>query len=158
MLPKKNVRELLQKVARRKARSELIYEAQTGWTEDRKVFVLSDGAIGATKQRILGVNQRSGATHASGRLGAAGTWKSWRSTVGKATRSSSILMCGACTAFAAPLLSIVGAQSFTICIAGPSRSGKSITALVAGSVIGIGTASDLITWNITDARLPAIAY
>jgi putative DNA primase/helicase len=153
ILPKKNVREFLRAVAGRKAPTDLVYEAQTGWSEDRKLFVLNDGAIGATKQRILGVNQGSGAADASGRLSVAGSWKSWRSTVGKATRSSSILMCGACAAFAAPLLSIAGSQSFTICIAGPSRSGKSITALVAGSIIGIGKASDFITWNITDARL-----
>ena len=40
-----------------------------------------------------------------------------------------------------------------ICIVGPSRSGKSIATLMAGSVIGIGKGSDLVTWNITDARL-----
>jgi len=40
-----------------------------------------------------------------------------------------------------------------ICIVGPSRSGKSIATLAAGSVIGIGKASDFVTWNITDARL-----
>ena len=102
VLPKKNVRDFLRAVAGRKAPVEYVYEAQTGWTEDRKLFVLNDGAIGSTKQRILGVNQGSGAADASGRLSVAGSWKSWRSTVGKATRSSSILMCGACTAFAAP--------------------------------------------------------
>lgn len=153
ILPKKDIRDFLKSVAGRKAPVELTYEAQTGWSESRKLFVLNDGAIGATKQRILGVKQGSGAGKASGRLSSSGTWKSWRSTIGKATRFSSLLMCGACTAFAAPLLSIVGSQSFTICIAGPSRSGKSITALVAGSIIGIGKASDFITWNITDARL-----
>jgi putative DNA primase/helicase len=153
ILPKKNVRDFLKAVAGRKAPLELTYEAQTGWTDDRKLFVLNDGVIGRSTERILGVNQGSAAGDASGRLSTSGTWKSWRSTVGKAARSSSILMCGACTAFAAPLLSLAGIQSFTICIAGPSRSGKSITALVAGSVIGIGKTSDFITWNITDARL-----
>jgi hypothetical protein len=153
ILPKKNVRDFLKAVAGRKAPTELTYEARTGWTEDRKLFVLNDGIIGRSKDRILGVNQGSAAGDASGRLSTAGTWQSWRSTVGKAARSSSTLMCGACTAFAAPLLSIAGLQSFTICIVGPSRSGKSITALVAGSIIGIGRVSDFITWNITDARL-----
>ena len=153
ILPKKNVRDFLKAVAGRKAPKELTYEAQTGWTDDRKLFVLNDGVIGRSTERILGVNQGSAAGDASGRLSTSGTWKSWRSTVGKAARSSSILMCGACTAFAAPLLSIAGIQSFTICIVGPSRSGKSITALIAGSVIGIGKTSDFITWNITDARL-----
>ena len=153
ILPKHNTRDFLRAVARRKAPLELIYEAQTGWTEDRKLFVLNDGVIGKSKQRILGVNQARTADDASGRLSVAGDWKRWRSTVGKAAGLSSILMCSVCTAFAAPLLSLAGCQSFMICIVGPSRSGKSIATLAAGSVIGIGKAADLVTWNITDARL-----
>ena len=153
ILPKHKTREFLRSVAGRKARLDLIYESQTGWTEDRKLFVLHDGVIGRSKERILGVNQTNAAGDASGRLSVAGNWKRWRSTVGKAAGLSSILMCGVCTAFAAPLLSLAGCQSFMICIVGPSRSGKSITALAAGSVIGIGKVSDLVTWNITDARL-----
>jgi putative DNA primase/helicase len=153
ILPKHKTREFLRSVTGRKARLDLIYESQTGWTEDRKLFVLHDGVIGRSKERILGVNQAQAAEDASGRLTVAGNWKRWRATVGKAAGLSSILMCGVCTAFAAPLLSLVGCQSFMICMVGPSRSGKSITELVAGSVIGIGKVSDLVTWNITDARL-----
>jgi putative DNA primase/helicase len=153
ILPKHKTREFLRSVAGRKAPLNLIYESQTGWTEDRKLFVLHDGVIGRSKERILGINQAQAAGDASGHLTVAGNWKRWRSTVGKAAGLSSILMCGVCTAFAAPLLSLVGYQSFMICIVGPSRSGKSITALTAGSVIGIGKVSDLVTWNITDARL-----
>jgi uncharacterized protein (DUF927 family) len=153
ILPKHNTRDFLRAVAHRKAPLELVYEAQTGWTEDRKLFVLNDGVIGKSKQRILGVNLGRAADDASGRLSVAGDWKRWRSTVGKVARLSSILMCSVCTAFAAPLLSLAGCQSFMICIVGPSRSGKSIATLAAGSVIGIGKASDLVTWNITDARL-----
>lgn len=153
ILPKANTKDFLRAVALRKAPLELIYESQTGWTEDRKLFVLNDGVIGKSKQRILGVNQARAADDASGRLSVAGDWKRWRSTVGKAAGLSSILMCSVSTAFAAPLLSLAGCQSFMICIVGPSRSGKSIATLAAGSVIGIGKASDLVTWNITDARL-----
>ncbi len=152
ILPRHNTRELLQAVAHRKAPVELVYEAQTGWSDDRKLFVLNDGVIGKANQRVLGVNQGRSAD-ANGRLSVAGNWKQWRSTVGKAASLSSILMCSVCTAFAAPLLSLAGLQSFMICIVGPSRSGKSIATLAAASVIGIGKASDLVTWNITDARL-----
>ena len=35
ILPKNNTRDFLRAVARRKAPLELVYEAQTGWTEDR---------------------------------------------------------------------------------------------------------------------------
>ncbi len=151
ILPKRDLRDHLKSVAARKAPKDLAYEAQTGWNEDRKTFVFPEGAIGQSASRVLGVN--TGSTAANGKLTKAGTWQSWRSSIGQAVRSSSILMCGACTAFAAPLLSVAGLQSFTICLVGPSRSGKSVTSLVAGSVIGIGKASDFITWNITDAHL-----
>jgi hypothetical protein len=153
ILPKHNTRDYLRAVAHRKAQLELLYEAQTGWTEDRQLFVLNDGIIGKSKQRIVGVNQGGATDDASGRLTVAGDWKRWRSTVGKAAGLSSILMCSVCTVFAAPLLSLAGCRSFMICIVGPSRSGKSIATLAAGSVIGIGKASDLVIWNITDARL-----
>src|ERR1700690_4248704 len=43
ILPKHKTREILRSVAGRKARFQLTYEAQTGWTEDRKLFVLHDG-------------------------------------------------------------------------------------------------------------------
>lgn len=152
VLPRYRTREALQAVAHRKAPLELVYEAQTGWSEDGKLFVLNDGVIGKANQRVLGVSQ--GRTpEGNGRLSVTGDWKRWRSTVGKAASLSSILMCSVCTAFAAPLLSLAGLQSFMICIVGPSRSGKSIATLAAASVIGIGKASDLVTWNITDARL-----
>ncbi|RDV04499.1 DUF927 domain-containing protein [Undibacter mobilis] len=151
ILPKRDLREHLRAIGARKAPKDLAYEAQTGWSEDRRTFVFPEGAIGQSASRVLGVN--TGSTAANGKLTKAGTWQSWRSSIGQAVRSSSILMCGACAAFAAPLLSVGGLQSFTICLVGPSRSGKSVTSLVAGSVIGIGRASDFITWNITDAHL-----
>ena len=43
ILPKHKTREFLRSVAGRKAPLELVYEAQTGWTENRKLFVLNDG-------------------------------------------------------------------------------------------------------------------
>ena len=57
ILPKKNVRDFLKAVAGRKAPKELTYEARTGWTDNRTLFVLNDGVIGRSKDRILGVNQ-----------------------------------------------------------------------------------------------------
>ena len=56
-------------------------------------------------------------------------------------------------ALAAPLLAIINRPSFTICLFGQSRVGKSIATLLGVSVIGIARTDDLITWNIKDARL-----
>ena len=57
VLPRHKTREALQAIAHRKAPLELVYEAQTGWSEDRKLFVLNDGVIGKADQRVLGVSQ-----------------------------------------------------------------------------------------------------
>ena len=84
ILPKANTRDFLRAAAHRKAPLDFVYEAKTGWTEDRKLFVLNDGVIGKSKQRILGVNQGRTSADASGRQSVAGDWKKWRSTVGKA--------------------------------------------------------------------------
>jgi hypothetical protein len=59
----------------------------------------------------------------------------------------------ACTAFATPLLSIAGLQSFTICIVGLSQSDRNIAALIAGLTMGTRKSSDFITLNITGAQL-----
>ena len=54
---------------------------------------------------------------------------------------------------AAPMLSLLKRDSRTIVLFGPSRSGKTTVTLIAASAIGIGSTSELPTWNITDARL-----
>ena len=56
-------------------------------------------------------------------------------------------------AFGAPLLTLLGRQSFTINLFGPSAAGKSIATLAAASVIGIARPEDLISWKVTNARL-----
>jgi uncharacterized protein (DUF927 family) len=73
--------------------------------------------------------------------------------VAEPARLSTILMFAICVALAAPLLAIVNRASFTICVFGRTRIGKSIATLVGASVIGIARIDDFITWNITDARL-----
>jgi hypothetical protein len=62
-------------------------------------------------------------------------------------------MCVIAFALAGPLLSFLGRDSRTLCLFGPSRSGKTTAVLVAASVIGIARTGDLPTWNLTDARL-----
>ena len=126
---------------------------EPGWTEDRKTFVLVDGVIGDAATKIIGVNRANSVNDPSGRLSNSGSWKSWRDTVAEPARRSTILMFGICVALAAPLLAIINRQSFTICLFGRSRVGKSIATLLGASVIGMARIDDLITWNITDARL-----
>ena len=56
-------------------------------------------------------------------------------------------------ALAAPLLKIMGHQSFAICLVGPSRIGKTTATIVGGSGIGVASSEDLASWKITDAGL-----
>ena len=116
-------------------------------------FVLVDGVIGDAATKIIGVNRAHSVNDPSGRLSNSGSWKSWRDTVAEPARLSTILMFGICVALAAPLLAIINRPSFTICLFGRTRVGKSIATLLGASVIGIARIDDLITWNIKDARL-----
>ncbi len=155
ILPKNNgeLEELLAAVAKSDAPEERVYEAHTGWTEDRKAFVTVDGIAGEAPSNIVGVNCSNAIEHESGKLWASGTWKDWRDGVGTLARLSSTMMFAICVAFAAPLLAFAKCPPFAICLFARTRVGKSIATLMAASVPGIGRVEDLITWNITDARL-----
>jgi hypothetical protein len=155
ILPKgeEELKKLLASVAKSDPPEEWVYEAQTGWTHDKKSFVLVDGVIGNTATKIIGVNRVNSINDPSGRLSRSGSWKSWRDTVAKQARLSTILMFGICVALAAPLLAIINRPSFSICLFGRTRVGKSIATLFGASIIGIARIDDLITWNIKDARL-----
>jgi putative DNA primase/helicase len=145
---------LLRAVANSKAPKELVYAAQTGWLDDKcEVFVKADGVIGKTYTNIIGINPKLDVDDQSGRLSKAGTWQSWKAKVAPLASLSSIFMFEICVAFAAPLLRIIQCQSFSICIVGRSRIGKTVATLLGASVRGIARTGDLITWNITEDRL-----
>lgn len=147
---KNEVRNALEAIAASAPLEQWTYERQTGWMDDGSAFVLPDRAIGSSPTKIIGVKQR----HSDVRLSSAGKAKAWRDSVARLATYSTATMCSVAVAFAAPLLGITGRQSFAICLTGPSRLGKTRAAiLMSGSVIGIGAADDLLTWNITDAAL-----
>jgi putative DNA primase/helicase len=132
---------------------EWIYEDHTGWTDDRNAFVMPNGVIGDIPTKIIGVNQSKAIKDRSGKLGFKGGWKPWRDTVGEASRNSTTLMFAVGAALGAPLLAFTGEQPFSLNLFGPTRAGKSMATLVAGSIIGIERIGDLISWKITNARL-----
>ena len=155
ILPKgeEELKKLLARVAKSDPPEEWVYEAQTGWTQDKKSFVLVDGVIGNAATNITGVNRVNSVSDPSGRLSRSGSWKTWRDTVAEQARLSTILMFSICVALAAPLLAIINRPSFSICLFERTRVGKSIATLLGASIIGIARIDDLITWNIKDARL-----
>ena len=145
---------LLRAAADTKAPKELVYAAETGWLNDEcTVFVKADGVIGVPDEHIIGINPNREVDDKTGHLSIAGTWQSWRASVAQQARLSSIFMFAICVAFAAPLLRIIGRQSFSVCVVGRTRIGKTIATLLGASVRGIAQIDDLITWNIKINRL-----
>jgi len=78
---------------------------------------------------------------------------SWKKNVAQLATSSSHFMLAIATAFAAPLLSLCKQPSFSLCLSGNTRTGKSVAALMAGSVLGVGDISRMLTWHATDSGL-----
>jgi uncharacterized protein DUF927 len=150
----KQRRKLLRSVADSKAPKELVYAAETGWLNDEcAVFVKADGVIGHPDTNIIGTNPNRDVDDQSGHLSIAGTWQTWKSSVAQKARLSSIFMFAICVGLAAPLLRIIEHQSFSICIVGRTRIGKTVATLFGASVRGIARIGDLITWNIKEDRL-----
>jgi Domain of unknown function (DUF927) len=146
-------KELLIELSKSVAPANYVYEAQGGWLDPSKVFVLPDGAISAETTNIMGISRSYTGGGQTGRRAKSGTWMSWRDNVGQISRLSSVLMLTSSAAFAAPLLAITGARSFGLCIFRKTRSGKTMATVVGASVIGIKAEASLPSWNVTDAHL-----
>jgi hypothetical protein len=143
----------LDELAKSEAANHYVYEAQGGWLEPGKTFVLPDGAVSAKTTNIIGVSPSFVLADSKGARKSSGTLTSWREGVGQLSRLSSIMMFTTSAALAAPLLTMTGGQSFGFCLYAPSRTGKSVATLVGASLIGIDDKDNLIDWNLTQARL-----
>jgi hypothetical protein len=143
----------LDELAKSGAENQHVYEAQGGWLESGKTFVLFDGAVSANTTNIIGVSPSFVVADSKGARKASGTPTSWRDGVGQLSRLSSIMMFTTSAALAAPLLTMTGGESFGFCLYAPTRTGKSVATLVGASLIGIDDKSNLIDWNLTEAHL-----
>jgi len=134
-----------------KPRRRFLYCARVGWRPGGCGFVTPKGIIGCSK-----VNRRPlpplwlGERHQMA-LREAGTWETWRDTVGKLALRSDVAMLAICAAFAAPLLWFTGRQSFGINLFGRAKAGKTTALLAGASVIGLGREADLPNWGATAA-------
>jgi putative DNA primase/helicase len=149
---KQAFKSLLETIASASAKRELQYAAQPGWTRDHRTFVRTSGAIGKAKKRILGF-RRSNHDDPKGMICHDGTVEKWKRLIGIPARYSTIMMFSIAAAFAGPVLSFAEKGSFGFFMFSPSRTGKTLATLVAGSVIGLGSISTILNWNLTDARL-----
>src|SRR5580704_7879516 len=116
ILPKDkgSLTQLLDAVAQSDPSEEWIYENQTGWIEDGKAFVSTQGVIGDIATKIIGVNQSKDIKDRSGKLSIKGGWKAWRDGVAEPSRNSTTLMLAISAALAAPLLAFSTRDSFSL--------------------------------------------
>lgn len=106
---------------------------QTGWTgADAKAFALPDCVIGPKASKVTYQAQALFSDEYSQR----GTLEGWKSEIGARAVGNPILMLSLCTAFAGPLLALVGAESGGLHLIGDSSTGKTTALQAACSVWG----------------------
>jgi putative DNA primase/helicase len=132
------------------------YAERVGWFEKGRAFVTWERVIGdpGIRGKLLPPKQKSANL---GRMHTAGTLRQWSEGVAIPAALSTRMVFGICAALAAPLLGPAKVSPFAINVFGPAKSGKSTMLLVAGSVSGFGTESDLPTFLTTDAAFLELA-
>ncbi|MCP5291909.1 MAG: DUF927 domain-containing protein [Burkholderiales bacterium] len=127
--------------------------AKTGWhgVDDEMVFVLPEKTIGKSQEEWLYGNQLPD----SNPYRQKGTLKAWRENVAALCAGNSRLAFSVGTAFASPLLHILGAESGGFQLTGKSSTGKSTALFVAASVCG--SRDYLQRWRSTDNGLESLA-
>jgi len=119
---------------------------KTGWhgVDDEMVFVLPEKTIGESSEEWLYGSQLPD----SNPYRQKGTLKAWRENVSALCAGNSRLVFSVCTAFASPLLHLVGMESGGFQLTGKSSTGKSTALFVAASVCG--NREYLQQWRTTD--------
>lgn len=127
--------------------------SRTGWhgEGDELLFVLPDGAIGTATDEWL---FDSGAPDASP-YRQRGTLKQWRDNVASLCAGNSRLVFAVCSAFASPLLHLIGEESGGFHYRGDSSGGKTTALRAAASVCG--SPDYMQRWRATDNGLEALA-
>jgi putative DNA primase/helicase len=123
-----------------------------GWHENDEVtmFVRPDEVIGGSTTRII---YQSAA--ASNSLKIRGTVDEWIERIGKLCVGNTRMVLGTSMSFAAPLVYLMGEESFGVQFRGSSRDGKSTAQYVANSTGG--SKKGVRSWRATANSLEAIA-
>lgn len=127
--------------------------SRTGWhgEGDDLLFVLPDGAIGTSSDEWIfdsGAPDKSPFTQR-------GTLKQWRDNVASLCAGNSRLVFSVSSAFASPLLHLIGEESGGFHYRGNSSDGKTTALRAAGSVCG--SPEFMQRWRATDNGLEALA-
>jgi len=127
--------------------------SRPGWHDG--VFVLPDVTIGNEGSQAV-IWQAQSAPEYTRNGG--GSLEDWRNTIGKPCSGNTRLLFAVSSAFAAPLLSVVGEESGGFHFRGRSSLGKTTALLVAGSVWGGGGRTGYVeSWLTTVNGLEATA-
>jgi hypothetical protein len=155
-LPKKkeDVQSWIDAVAQSDAPEKCVFAKSTGWVPDQSGFVLPEGFVGASPDKILGVKLND--TQRKVTRSKAGSHQLWQETVARPATYSSAMLLTVAAAFAAPLLFSTRQQSFMINLVGAGAIGKTTATLMGASVFGTAQEKDLPTWNLTDAALEEV--
>jgi uncharacterized protein (DUF927 family) len=128
-----------------------------GWhaSASGQVFVLPDATFGETAgERVLWQTETRNETF----FNVSGSLEDWRKEVARRCIGNSRLVMAASTSFASPLLELANEESGGVQLVGRSRTGKTATLRVAGSVWGGGGINGFIrTWRATANGLEGIA-
>ena len=132
--------------------------SRIGWhdTPDGRAFVLPDATLGpAGAARIMLQTDRPDALPP---LARSGDLADWQREVAAPCAGNSRLVLALSAAFAAPLLTPLGAEGGGFHLRGASSTGKTTALVVAGSVWGGGGLRGWIrSWRTTDNALEAVA-
>ena len=150
----------------RKARELLTTYIQTAHTDIRSLCVSRAGWHGdAFVLPGLTIGQNDGSsvlfqsTYDSDHyIEASGTLDDWRENVGRLCQGNSRLTFAISSAFAGPVLSLLGSESGGIHFHGPTSVGKSTALIVGGSVCGGGGRNGFVrSWRATANGIEAVA-
>lgn len=130
-----------------------VYVANAGWHPSRKGFIAATGIISKLQPRVKFLPPRGRPDATMPPRTRSGTLAGWKQEVGRPCCLSDLGVLALSTAFAAPLLRLMGRPSFGLNLFGPSKAGKSALLLATASVSGAGYEFDLPNWGATDAAV-----
>lgn len=140
-----------------KQRARLV--GRTGWhvVDGERVFVLPDRLFGTPSVDVI-YAPAAADLHL---FNAGGTLDDWREQVARPCEGNSRLVLALCTAFAAPLLDLLGEEGGGVHFRGPSRVGKTTALRVAASVWGgsgaSGAGAYIRQWRATANGVEGVA-
>lgn len=106
---------------------------QTGWAGDNfKAFALPDGVIGPQASKVTFQAQGLHADEYTQR----GTLPGWQAVIAAPAMGNPMLVLGLCSAFAGPVLALVGMESGGLHLVGDSSTGKTTALQAACSIWG----------------------